>query len=339
MSVQNSSRTVSRGGKASGGKPSGPRSEKASGGKPYPGELTTESVVWEAASRVKNRGIFKVETEGVGKTIPVAELEAAPTGGWLPGFEPPDFSSPEFAEFEDLDSSNVLPAWMGSYDNAQAEFVHGVDTRQLISGAMLNQFPFNVICRLLITAKNGQRYLGTGWLGGNRILYTAGHCTCVRNAGGLASRITIFPPGGAAIEASNWGCTDEWSQTGSQVDDMGCIFINQPIPGRGWLGFDHPYNTDSQLLQLKLHVMGYPGDKPTGTMWGDSNQLTRVYDRQLKYAIDTMGGQSGAAVMTSTGEVVGIHNYGANDGNLCSRINPDVKAILHSWWKLSGSTN
>lgn len=140
------------------------------------------------------------------------------------------------------------------------------------------------------------------------------------------------------IVASNWGCTDEWATTGSAIDDMGCVFISTPIAGRGWLGFNHPYDTESQLKSLRLNIVGYPGDKTHGTMWGDTNQLTRVYDRQLKYAIDTYGGQSGAAVMTSKGEVVGVHNYGGSDGNLASRITPAVKTLFQKWWQKSGST-
>ena len=101
--------------------------------------------------------------------------------------------------------------------------------------------------------------MGTGWFGGSNILYTAGHNTYDHKRGGLVSSMEIHPPGenDTVIIASNWGCTNAWADSeNAEEDDMGCVMFKDPIPkSRGWLGFNHPYETREQLLDLKYSVL------------------------------------------------------------------------------------
>jgi glutamyl endopeptidase len=92
-----------------------------------------------------------------------------------------------------------------------------------------------------------------------------------------------------------------------------------------------------QLLALPAVVAGYPGDKPFAELWGMARRIKSVTPTQLRYDIDTMGGQSGAPVyIKRNGQryCVGIHNYGGSTVNSATRITPSVYQRLHAWSKL-----
>ncbi|MFM7039831.1 MAG: trypsin-like serine peptidase [Planctomycetaceae bacterium] len=293
-----------------------------------------------AASAVKlvETGVFKLETEGVSRTVASSVLQPPEIGAWLDGFVPPSIETLESVAESD---QYPRPAAEGSFLIQRQESVIGRDDRLRIPDSSLNLFPYRAICKLLIKSKTGKSFMGTGWIGGRNIVYTAGHCTYMQNEGGLVSSIEVLPgysvSRGAlrSLRAVNWGCTSEWAQRADAALDFGCIFIREGLQDLGKFGFDHPYGTDEQLMSLRLHIVGYPFDREGGgAQYGDARQLSRVYPNQLRYAIDTAGGQSGAPVFTSDGWVVGIHNYGGAE-NLATRINPSVKRTLFTWLQRS----
>ena len=57
---------------------------------------------------------------------------------------------------------------------------------------------------------------------------------------------------------------------------------------------------DARLQDIRahrlLHIAGYPGDKPAGTMWEHAERLDRVGQRALYYSVDTCPGHSGSPV-------------------------------------------
>ena len=78
-------------------------------------------------------------------------------------------------------------------------------------------------------------------------------------------------------------------------------------------------------------VVGYPADKPLGTMWGHSQpRFATVEPFHLSYDIDTGPGQSGSAIWSQAsskpyfGAIVGIHTEGASTGNIGSRIDQQL---------------
>src|SRR5262249_41793353 len=60
------------------------------------------------------------------------------------------------------------------------ETVHGEDNR--IQVQETNKYPYRINASLLITARDGSQWIGTGWFIGNRTLITAGHCVYITNS-------------------------------------------------------------------------------------------------------------------------------------------------------------
>ena len=78
----------------------------------------------------------------------------------------------------------------------QPETVHGEDDRRRIENT--DDYPWRVHASLLITARDGSRWIGTGWFVGPRTLITAGHVVYIKNSGiperdGWVSRIEVMP--------------------------------------------------------------------------------------------------------------------------------------------------
>jgi V8-like Glu-specific endopeptidase len=59
--------------------------------------------------------------------------------------------------------------------------VHGVDNRVQVTNT--TDFPYRVNASLLITARDGSQWIGTGWFISARTLITAGHCVYITNSG------------------------------------------------------------------------------------------------------------------------------------------------------------
>ena len=61
------------------------------------------------------------------------------------------------------------------------ETVHGPDNRLQVQDT--DKYPYRLNASLLITARDGSQWIGTGWFISNRTLITAGHCVCIKNSG------------------------------------------------------------------------------------------------------------------------------------------------------------
>jgi V8-like Glu-specific endopeptidase len=78
----------------------------------------------------------------------------------------------------------------------EPETVHGRDDRVRIQAT--NNYPWRVHSSLLITARDGSRWIGTGWFIGPHTLVTAGHVVHIVNSGvagrdGWVRRIEVMP--------------------------------------------------------------------------------------------------------------------------------------------------
>lgn len=200
--------------------------------------------------------------------------------------------------------------------------------------------PWRRICALRITFPSGT-YRGSGFLIGRRTVVTAGHCVFLKQAGGWATSISVYPgadgaktPFGHAV-SHQFRSVIGWVRDAKPEHDYGCIILPfGAFDGKnlGAMGFASWSN--SELLNHRATVVGYPGDKPFAEMWGMTGGLKRVTSTQLFYDIDTVGGQSGTCVyMKRNGirYVVGIHNYGAQSGNSATRITPSIYNRLNAW--------
>lgn len=180
-----------------------------------------------------------------------------------------------------------------------------------------------------ITFKNnGSTYICTGWLISASTVVTAGHCL----KGGKSTNITFTPArNGSTDPYGTFTATEIWlDRRGDSASggDWGVIQLNKPVGSTvGWYGLKPAGAAD--LAGKDAQIIGYPGDKPRGTMWQNSDKIGSVTDRNFFYQTDTAGGQSGSAVTSSNGDVAnGIHIWGTSGddskGNGATRITGEL---------------
>jgi V8-like Glu-specific endopeptidase len=290
----------------------------------------------------------------------VDEAEEAPASGSDPGVvEPGDgelevigVGLPTLPAVAEADSTDALvPDLAGLPDVALASFtvvgtesVIGEDERRRISPA--SSFPWRVHCALRITARDGSRWIGTGFFIGSRVLVTAGHVVWINSAStarrGWVRRIEVMPGRDGAdlpygtVTSTRFNSVRGWTEQGDDEYDYGAIVLDTPLGERtGWLGFGA--YTDGTLTSSTGNLSGYPGDRGSGTQqWYMARRISSVGVRKVFYDIDTFGGQSGSAVYRISGGhryAVGIHAYGvgATPFNSATRINRPVFDNLRAW--------
>lgn len=282
-------------------------------------------------------------------------------------FPPPDARLLELGREElqaQVDEERLVDAWYGTFPpeasgatilpsprpvDLSAELVIGDDDRQRI--AQTTEYPWRAICSLLITARSGRRFIGTGWLAGQRTVITAGHCVYLHNHGGWARQIEVIPGrNGTSNTSRPFGSqtatllrsVNGWTRRADRSFDYGAIVLprtHSGAPPYGQrLGFFAFITADEATLRReRYNLAGYPGDKERGTLWWHARRLERVQPNTFTYNIDTAGGQSGAPIWRRQGkerQVVGIHTNGFQSGNLATRINSRVFANLAEWKRL-----
>ena len=225
---------------------------------------------------------------------------------------------------------------------AEVETVHGVDNRTQV--ATTNVFPWRAIASLLITAADNSMWIGTGWFVGPHTLLTAGHVVYIKNSGvpgrdGWVKKIQVMPgrngstlPYGSFTSTSFKSVT-AWTNNGDENFDYGAIILASNVGNTvGWFGYQ--VLSDGDLTASTVNIAGYPGDKPTGTMWFQSNKVASVGPRKVYYDIDTAGGQSGAPVwrlVNGNRYGVAVHAYGGATTNSGTRVTSPVADNIATW--------
>lgn len=225
-----------------------------------------------------------------------------------------------------------------------AETVHGEDNRVKITNTSV--YPWRVHASLLITAADNSQWIGTGWFISPRTLVTAGHVVYIKNSGvpgrdGWVKKMEVMPGRNGSslpygkVTATNFYTTINWTSLGDPNFDYGAIVLptSSPLGNQtGWFGFG--VFSDAELLASVGNIAGYPGDKPSGTMWYDAHQIASVDALKVYYDIDTVGGQSGSAVYRIVNGVrtaIAIHAYGGAVTNSGTRIVKHVYDNLVAW--------
>ena len=223
-----------------------------------------------------------------------------------------------------------------------AETVHGPDNRVQITNTSV--LPWRTNASLLITAADNSQWIGTGWFIGPHTLMTAGHVVFIKNSGvpgrdGWVKRIQVMPgrsgnslPYGS-VTSSSFRSVTGWTTSGDENFDYGAIIIPTNLGNTtGWYGFG--VYSDADLLNTVGNIAGYPGDKPTGTLWYDAHRIAAVNSHKVYYDIDSAGGQSGSAVyrIINNGRYsFAIHAYGGATTNSGTRIVQEVFNNLLAW--------
>lgn len=244
---------------------------------------------------------------------------------------------------EAMDFAEHLPdAGAASFPELMPEAVFHPDDRERITNT--NELPWRVHASLRITARDGSRWIGTGWFISPRTLITAGHCVFIKGSNvpgrdGWVRSIDVMPGRNEAflpfgtVTATGLRTVRAWAEQGDQRFDYGAIIL--PVPLGNTTGLRRfAVRNDAALVNTQAEVAGYPGDKPPGTMWRHALPIESVDPLKVFYTIDTAGGQSGAPVcITEGGELVavGVHAYGGGTSNSATRINQDVFNNLQRW--------
>ena len=115
--------------------------------------------------------------------------------------------------------------------------------------------------------------------------------------------------------------------------DYAAIKLNCSVGNQtGWFGYR--VAPDSGLSGQQTIVAGYPGDKPSGTLWTHTDQVRGYSTYRISYANDTYGGQSGSPVWNNNGCnlcAIAVHTNGGTTTNSGTRITQSVFNNLTTW--------
>ncbi|MED4988000.1 MULTISPECIES: trypsin-like serine peptidase [Parageobacillus] len=118
-----------------------------------------------------------------------------------------------------------------------------------------------------------------------------------------------------AYEVVDYFVTSHWINTGDSSQDFAVLKL-APYLGKnaGDVAGYLPIRQVTNIVNQTIKIYGYPADKinATGTFsqWGMSGSVEREDTNLAFYKLDTYNGQSGAAMLNSSNEIVGVHRGG-----------------------------
>ena len=267
------------------------------------------------------------------------------------------------AEQTQLPIESVAASTMSNEDvfqmkmKTEPETVFAPDDRSLISFPSTLTFPWSSICKLLITANDGTKWMGSGSIigpgqdGHGYHVLTAGHCLYDHDHGGWATSVIVIPGyDGAQTEVykakpfyqafvTGARTYTGWTTYADHRYDLAVCTLDRNIGDfTGWMG-RATYPSDDPIYTGVLNTAGYPSDLDEGLRMYYDSDMGRVADEYNHwYYMDTYGGQSGSPVWhinstTSERNILTVHAYG-DDGsgsNHGTRLNQAKYDNINTW--------
>ncbi len=310
----------------------------------------------EVSSEEVAGGEVDVESSEYGEEEAPAAVETDAELESMPGYnETESLVEVEREEIaERVGEERLLDAWYADFGDpatmglllqqpklteTMAEVVIGRDDRIRITNT--TAYPWRCICALRITARDGSRWIGTGWLVGPRTVITAGHVVYIHRRGGWVRRVEVIPGCNGSTRrygscfSSSLRSVKGWTRKKKRSRDYGAIILPKNCAYGRRLGYFGYANLNYfSLLGLRVNLSGYPGDKPSCTQWWHARRIKFVTSRTIVYNVDTAGGQSGSPVWRlrkGKRHAVGIHTNGSSSGNSATRIVRPVFKNIKKW--------
>lgn len=256
----------------------------------------------------------------------------------VPGYKPRGLADGN-VKSTNLLRTEIADAALGAFRSVDLmEIVLGDDDRQAVSD--VNGSPWRQICALRINTKTNRRFVGTGWLIGEKTVITAGHCVFMHDEGGWAESIEVIPalngttrPYGS-FTSTQFRAVEGWTRDRNADFDYGAIVLNEPVGNDvGWFAFSAL--GEPALRSTDANISGYPQDRDRASrQYFHARKIVRASQRRIYYEIDTYGGQSGSPIwllVNNKRVAVGVHTNGSSTSNSGTLINSEVFNNMKLW--------
>jgi V8-like Glu-specific endopeptidase len=213
-----------------------------------------------------------------------------------------------------------------SEDDSDLAIIGPVDTR--VQEIRTTRFPWNTLVHLCRDFGSGGCSGCSGTLIGPRHIITAAHCIWSLPRGAAPRRIFAIPgrrdrdtmPYGAIEAREYWVPRGFCDGPNRSSWDWGLIVLKRRVPEALNRFMRLCPLGDQQIRRLiergRITIVGYPSDRPVGTMWRDTERLVRAGARRLLHTVDTCPGHSGSPILSRiNGDpvIIGVHTAGILD--------------------------
>lgn len=206
-----------------------------------------------------------------------------------------------------------------------------------------SSFPYRATCRTKSNTSSGDTRYGTAAIVGPKVALTAAHCVFDMDDGDAKLLNWVVYPGynDGSYYVGSCGWTkvyysNNWKSTHDKQYDWAICVLGEDLGSKtGCFGLTN-YDSDSELKNLPVRVLGYPGDKNYGFFsdaryqYQSHGDISSVFTNYFEYSSWVFGGFSGGPIMnTSNNFIVGVHRGHLNNGKAIGvRISKDMITLI-----------